>query len=159
MIFIAGEKFIDSGKILSLLIWAIFATTYGMVFGHINLAIDKQKKALGAYIAAAIVGLIGYFIFIPLYGVWGAVYVTIASESLATTILIILAIYYSKTRPYFRAFVKTIISCLIMSLVVYQFRTLPVLLNIAIGGIVYTLVSLALKTISPTTLKEVFSKS
>lgn len=158
MVFIASEKYEPSGKILSLLIWAIAATTFGMVFGHINLAIDKQKKSLWAYIIAAILGLSGYLILIPKFGIWGAVYTTIFSETVAALILASLAIYYSKTIPKTTALLKIIISSSIMSLAIYWTRNFPLIFNIIWGASIYGITIFSLKTISPETLKEIFKR-
>jgi O-antigen/teichoic acid export membrane protein len=158
MTFIAGQEFSPSGKILQLLILAMMGTAFGMVFGHVNLAIDQQKQSLWAYAVGAVVGLSGYLLLMPRMGVWGAVYTTIFTEILCAIILAIMAIYYSRTFPKLWALGKILLASGIMGLIIYFVQLPHVIFSILLGGIVYTILILLFRVISTQTLQEIFKK-
>lgn len=152
---VAGNEFAGSGAILRLLTLAVVGIVFGMVFGHVALAIGKQRKSMWVFISAAVFSVIGYFIFIPRYGVWGAVGVTIFSEIYAGICLLILVSRLAKTWPDFGSFLKISLASLIMGLLVYSLPNLPVIISILIGVITYTILVLVLKIISKETIKEI----
>jgi len=152
---VAGNEFIASGLILRWLTLAVIGIVFGMVFGHIALAIGKQKKSMWVFISTAILSLIGYFIFIPRYGVWGAVGVTIFSELYAGICLLILVSYLSKVWPQFGNFAKIVLASTIMGVLVYIIPTGNVVLSIIIGMIIYSILVLLFKIINKATITEV----
>ncbi|MBT5337829.1 flippase [Candidatus Falkowbacteria bacterium] len=137
MIFIAGAEFIPSGEILKVLILAscaIFATS---LFAYAVVAVNRQKTMMWGYLTVAVLTLVGYFIFIPKYGYWGAAWMTVFSEALImiwTAVLIYRAI---KFFPSLKTFLKTIPAAIIMSGVLYSVRSWHVLILLMIAGVVY----------------------
>lgn len=156
MVFVAGINFLESGKILFALTFAIFGIYLGQIGGHLMLSMDKQKKSLVVFILTSILAVIGYFIFIPIYGIWGAVAITIASEFFAGIILIILGLYYAKYFPKLTNIFKITFSSLIMSLFVFYLPSPHVLISIIYGIIVYSFLSITFNTIRLKTIKELF---
>ncbi|PIT88609.1 MAG: hypothetical protein COU29_02440 [Candidatus Magasanikbacteria bacterium CG10_big_fil_rev_8_21_14_0_10_36_32] len=159
MNFIAGENFAISGNILRILIISVIGVSFGMVFGHMALSIDRQKNALWIYITDAILSLAGYLIFIPRYGIYGAAYVTIFSELYAGFFLAWLVIHYSGFRPQLFTLFKILISSLVMALVVYWLQPLNIILSIFVGTFIYAILAIVLRFFSPQTLKEIFSSN
>jgi len=80
MIQLAGEEFAMSGPILDILIVATVGIFFGTLFIYLIVAMDAQKQMIKYFLSAAIIALIGYFIFIPIYSYWGAAYMTLAVE-------------------------------------------------------------------------------
>ena len=154
---IAGRDFSGAGELLKWLGLSIFGTCFGMVFGHIALAINRQKQALWIYASDAILSLIGYFIFIPRYGFWGAVGVTIFSEFYAGLGLAILTIYYTGAAPRLLAFLKIVVASVLMGLLVAWVQPLNIVFSILLGIAAYGALVLALRIISISTIKEVLS--
>jgi O-antigen/teichoic acid export membrane protein len=154
---IAGDEFAQSGLILQAISPAIAAMLFGMTFGHIVLAMSKQKKTLWIYISDAIISIILYFIFIPLYGLWGAVGVVIFSELYAGILLTIMAIRLSKFVPSFVNFIKIVFACTIMALGSYYLPSPHVLVSILYGIIIYSLLVLILKIIPKQIIKDITS--
>jgi len=154
---IAGSEFANSGTILRLLSLAIIGIAFGMTFGHIALAINRQRQSMWIYISDAIISLIAYLIFIPLYGVWGAIGVSIFAELYAGIGLLILVSYYTKFWPSIIAFTKIVLSSAIMGYLVYLIPTPHVLVSILLGIIIYTILILSLQTISKKTISEIIS--
>jgi O-antigen/teichoic acid export membrane protein len=87
---IAGDEYIASAPVLKILILASGAIFLGNIFAHAIIAIDKQKKIIGAYIFTAITAVLGYIIVIPKYSYIGAAWITVYSE----LIIALASIYY-----------------------------------------------------------------
>lgn len=155
MLFVAGEDFIGSGWLLQHLIFAVVGISFGMVFGHIILSVGKQKQALWIYFSDAVLSLIGYLIFIPRFGVTGAVYVTIFSEVYAGIGLMVMSGYFSKFWPRFSAFNKILLASAIMGLIIYFIQPINVIFSILIGGIIYGSLVLLFGVISKQTIREI----
>jgi O-antigen/teichoic acid export membrane protein len=158
MNFLGGEEFIPAAPILRLLIFAAFGISIGMIFGHINLAIGQQKRSLWIYISDAVLSVIGYFIFIPRYGMYGAAYVTIFSEFYAGLMLLLLAHRYSNFVPRIFILFKIILASAVMGLTIYLLPQFHLLISIMIGALIYTSLVLSLKIIPRKTIQEIFAK-
>lgn len=82
MVLLTGEEFALAGPILNLLILAVVAIFFGTMFTYLVVALGKQKEMVKYYLAAAIIGLSLYFIFIPKYYYWAAALSTVLVEIL-----------------------------------------------------------------------------
>lgn len=153
MYFVAGAEFSAASTMLKWLSISIFGVCFGMIFGHIALAINRQREALWIYASDAVLSLIGYFYFIPLYGWWGAAIVTIFSEIYAGLLLTILTIYYSKTRPHILNLVKIFLASAGMGALLILYPSLPFALAILVGGLSYGLLLIILRAITLAQIK------
>lgn len=153
--FIAGKNFSEGGLYLRYLSLSIFGTCFGMIFGHITLAINRQKEALWIYGSDAVLSLIGYFYFIAHYGVWGAIGVTLFSELYAGIGLTVLTIRYSRVTPRLTTFFKTSLASILMGAVIYQLQNWPVVLTTLFGAVVYAILLIILRAVSLATVREV----
>lgn len=153
---VAGEDFLAAGVPLTLLSLAIFGVYIGAIFGHTAVAIDRQKETLPIYISNAVLTLIGYFIFIPRYGMMGAAVMTIFSEAFTAILLYLKLGTYLPFKLSGRVLIKILFSGLVMGWVIYFLQDMAhVLLVSAIGALVYGLMILATRAISHDTLKEI----
>lgn len=84
---IAGDAFIAAGQWLRLLIFAAGFVFFGQLFGHIMVGIGHQVSQMKRFGVVALVALVAYGIFIPLYGALAAAIITIAAEALAAIVL------------------------------------------------------------------------
>lgn len=143
MVLVAGEDFAASGQVLKVLSLACAAIFVGVMFTHVIVAIDKQKKIIGAYVFTSITSIIGYIIFIPKYSYMGAAWMTVYSE----VVIGIFALYYTWKFTRFSlklmTFGKSVAAAGVMGLFLYL---LPVsfynvwpglLLTLAGSGVVY----------------------
>lgn len=153
---IGGPAFAGSGIILKWLSISILGTSFGMTFGHIILAINRQKEALVVYGTDALLSLIGYFIFIPRFGWAGAVGVTIFSEIYAGLFLTLLSVKYSGILPKLQTLSKIFLSSLGMGLFlsVMQLSLFP---SILVGIAVYGALNFVFGIPKPETLRQIFS--
>jgi O-antigen/teichoic acid export membrane protein len=157
VVLVAGPAFEAAGAPLSVLAFAIFGVYIGAIFGHVAVALDKQKETLPIYISNAVITLIGYIIIIPRYGMMGAAIMTICSEAYTALLLYLKLKKYFPSPLQFRVFFKILVSGIIMGIVVHQLsNTLHVMILAVIGAIVYSIMILLTRAISRDTLQEVF---
>lgn len=159
MSLIAGPEFIIAGPILKILIGASSIVFMGTVFSHGVIAVNKQKNIISSYVFVAITSLIGYFILIPRYSYFGAAWVTIYSE-----LAIALASFYivykaSSFVPRFKAFNKSLIASVIMSLSLVLLIDTPLYINITISSLIYFSCLYLIKGITKEDVLELIAKS
>ncbi len=119
MTLIAGEEFFISGLVLKILIIAAGLIFLGTIFSHAIIAVDKQKKLIGAYVFTSITALIGYFIFIPRFSYFGAAWVTVYSELVIALAAIYYTWKYTGFCPKLGRIAKAGLASLIMGLILY----------------------------------------
>ncbi|MCX6795574.1 MAG: polysaccharide biosynthesis C-terminal domain-containing protein, partial [Candidatus Falkowbacteria bacterium] len=113
----AGWQFAGAGIILQILLVAAGLVFVSCLFTHAIIAIDKQRKIIGAYAFTSISSLALYLILIPRYSYYGAAIATVYSE-LAITIA---AIYFVRRYTAFRADLKIVPKVLFSSLAMSLF--------------------------------------
>jgi len=145
VVLIAGNEFLASGTILKLLILAVAGVFFGALYGHAVVAVNKQRSMIWGYGITAIIAIIGYIILIPMYGMWGAVTVTIFSELLVTIIAFIMVWKTSKAVPKIVVPIKAILASAVMYWILISLPTMNVLISIIIGVIVYFIIMLAIQ--------------
>jgi O-antigen/teichoic acid export membrane protein len=134
---VAGDEFAVSGAVLSVLGPAAAVVFFGALSGHAVVALQQQKKMVWGYLLVAIVSVIGYFIFIPSYGIWAAAWWTLISET-AITLLTGFVIYKtSGFKPNLKIFSKAFLASLVMFAAVKFMPGINVLILIALGALVY----------------------
>lgn len=80
MVALAGSEFAQSGPILNLLIVATASIFYGTLFTYAIVSLGKQKQMVKYFLITAMVGVVGYFVFIPPFSYWGAASMTLVVE-------------------------------------------------------------------------------
>jgi O-antigen/teichoic acid export membrane protein len=154
---VAGDEFITSGKPLQILAIAVFGLYLGAVFGHTAVAINKQKQTMWIYISNAIITLIGYFIFIPKFGLYGAAGMTVFSELYAGILLFLTIRHYTKEKLQYKTFSKILFASMIMGFTIYLLNQLHVLFLVFISIIIYSLVLILIRGISKETIREILT--
>lgn len=137
---IAGQDFFQAGKILQLLIIACGAIFFGVIFSHAVIAIDKQKKIIGAYIFTASTSLIGYLFFIPRYSYLGAAWITIYSEAAIAAASLYLVWKYTSFFPKILIVFKSFFASIVMGIVIYlisKFFSGNLAIILILAGITY----------------------
>jgi O-antigen/teichoic acid export membrane protein len=155
MILVAGQNFSAAGQVLKILILAIGFIFTGCLLAHAVIALDKQRKIIGAYVFTALTSLAGYFIFIPLFSYYGAAWVTVYSELAITLFSLFIVIKYSRFRLNPNILLKTIAAALIMALVTYfLLNKLNLLFIIILAGFIYFISLYLFKGITREDLKN-----
>ncbi len=155
---IAGQEFSASGKILPALMLATGIIFMGILFTYCLVILDKQKNMLKYYFSAAVLALIGYFIFIPRYSYFGAAWVTVVVELLIAVSARALTYKFSKVGLSLNIFWKALLASVIMLLPIYLLINWPTIWLIILGTVVYALVMIMIKGFDRQLLKEVLNK-
>lgn len=156
---IAGQRYAPAGLILQVLIFAIICVFISTLYGHTIVALHKQKVMTWGYAVTAIVAIVGYLIFIPRYGMWGAAGVTCLSEFLIALFTFIAVSWTTKMLPNLIVAAKAILASLIMYFILSALPAWPVLITIGIGVIVYGVIMVVIGGINLKEIKELLSKT
>lgn len=155
MYVVGGTEFLPSAYPLQILTLAVFGVYVGAIFGHTALSISKQKETIWVYASCAVLTLLGYFIFIPKYGIMGAAWMSVFSELYAGFFLFVMVKKYTSVAPRLKTFFKIFFSSLFMGGVLFYSQSLPLLFLIPVGMGAYGLMLFLTRAISLTTLKEI----
>lgn len=137
MILLSGESFEQSGEILKILIIATAAVFLSALYGNLINIIGKQRTMLWGYLTSAIIGIAGYFLFIPSYGYWAAAWITVITECI---ILVVSAILVTRTVsivPSFTQSWKIALSCAAMGGVFWITQGAHIAVRMALGIALY----------------------
>ncbi len=157
MMFVGGSGFAAAGGLLALLMLALAGVCFGMIFGHIILAVNRQKEAIFIYASCALFSVMAFLIFIPRYGAYGAAWISALAELYAGALLTIVAIYYSKFFPALTNLLKTTLAAGMMALTLYALQPLNLLFSLALGAVIYGALILSLGVLKMETLREIAS--
>lgn len=148
MTFVGGYDFSASGPMLSLISIALFGVTFGMTFGHVALAINRQRSVLWIYVSDAVISFAAFLYVIPRFGWQGAAIIMIFSEIYAGLLLTIATLRYAQVTPSFNTFIKIVMASAGMGAVLYFVSFLPLLANILTGFTVYGLLVFGFRVVS-----------
>lgn len=157
MVLVAGNNFVISGTMLRLLSLAIFGVYLGAVFGHVAVAIGKQKATMWIYISDAIITLIGYLYAIPRWGWLGAAGFTIFSELYAGFLLAYVIRQHAPNHLSLVRFGKIVLAGLIMGVFLLLTFNLSIILLVLIGATTYMAAILGLRIYSWEGIKQLIS--
>jgi O-antigen/teichoic acid export membrane protein len=148
MSIVTGSEFARSGIILRLLVISIAAIFIGTMFSHAVIAIDKQKKMIGAYVFTSITSLAAYLILVPKFSYFGAAAVTIYSEVMIAIFSALCVLKYSGFKTSLKTISKALMAGIIMGAFLYlnninawidNTKILGLMLSLFISAIIYAL--------------------
>lgn len=155
--FIAGYEFILAAPILRILLFAVAALFVGQLFTGAVIAINRQRLMLKYYIFATIIALAGYFVFIPQFSYWGAAWMTVAVETSIALASFGIVICYGSIKINWLPVFKALASALLMGVCLILIPSLPLIFEIILGAIIYSLWLYLFKGLHPAILREIFS--
>lgn len=164
MIMVAGNEFVDSGPVLRILIMAAGIVFLSCIFSHAIIALDKQKKIIGAYVFTSLTALAGYLIFIPRFSYMGAAWVTIYSELVIALAAIYYVWKYSNFLPNLKVVIKSILASFVMGIVLYFLpplfynSVLRLLLVLLISAFIYFICLYLFKGITKKDVTELLNR-
>jgi O-antigen/teichoic acid export membrane protein len=156
---IAGNRYAEAGLILQVLVLAILCVFVSTLYGHAVVAIQKQKTMTLGYALTAIIAVVGYFLFIPKFGVWGAAGVTCLSEFLIALLTFSVVSMVSRTLPNLAIAARAVLAGLFMYLILSLLPTWPTVVVILIGATVYGITMLLIGGIKITEIKNLVAKT
>lgn len=134
---VAGDEFAASGRILSLLAFALPGVFLGALYGHGVVAVDRQRRMLAGYLVCAVGSIVGYIFLVPRFGMTGAAAVTIASETFIAIVCFFMVRGAGAGWPSFVVPAKALVASLVMYAVLHALPTLSVLAALPLGMIIY----------------------
>lgn len=156
MILLAGEDFAASGAILDILIVATVGIFFGTLFIYLIVAMDAQKQMIKYFLTAAVIALIGYFIFIPMYSYWGAAYMTLLVEWLIVGFSWRVVRKNTDLFVNFKVVFKSLIAGAFAFLVAWLLKSYNIVLVVSLAMFLYLAMLTWLKTIKRDNLKKIF---
>jgi O-antigen/teichoic acid export membrane protein len=159
MLLVAGDKFIQSGNVLRILVIAVGVIYISTIFSHAIVALDKQRSMLPVYITTAILALAGYIFLIPIYGMWAAAWLTVASEIAVMLGNIIITLRAVQMKLKWNIARNTLLSAIAMFAIALPFAKISLFLTIAVAAVAYTILTFATKTVTREMLTDLLSSS
>lgn len=156
MSFVAGSDFALSGTILKILILAAGMIFVGTLFGHLVVAVQKQRKMIWGYALVAAICLAGYIILIPRYSFWAAAWITVFSEGAIALLTFLVVWRNTRLVPSGKTLLKSVLASLAMSIVIYLLINLNLVALIILAAAIYFGVLYLLKGYTKKTILEIF---
>lgn len=153
---IAGTEFVGSGEILRILVIAVAMIYLNTIFSHIVVAVNAQKKMLPVYALVGLGTIVLYLLLIPLYGVWAAAWLTVASEFAIGLGSLVVARRYLAITYHPRATIAALGASLVMAAVVIVSAPLPIAIRILLGAGTYLGCVILFGGVSKDVLRDVF---
>ncbi len=159
MVALAGEEFAASGQILNILIVATANIFFGTLFTYLIVALGAQKQMIKYFLATAVIGISGYFIFIPPFGYWGAAYMTLLVEFLIVVFAYFVARKNVDISLNYQVIIKSILAGALAWLISWPLHQDRVLLALLLSVLVYGLVLYFSKAVDRQSLKKILFKN
>lgn len=159
MVLLAGPDFILSGGILNILIIATAGIFFGTLFTYLIVALGLQKKMIKYFLITALVGLIGYFVFIPPFSYWGAAYMTLLVELLIIFFAWLVIRKEITLQIKLKVFAKSCLAALIAMTVVWPFKDINLVLTIVSAGLIYLFVLFLSRAVNRGLIREIFKRT
>lgn len=158
MILLAGPEFAASGAILNILIVATAGIFFGTLFTYLVVALGAQKQMIKYFLFTAIVGLLGYFIFIPKFSYWGAAYMTLLVEILIIFFAWLVIRKEVTLKIDLKVFIKSLLAATVTVIVVSPFKDFHLLATILVGGSIYLLILFLSQAVSRELFRAIFKR-
>lgn len=153
--FIFGTAYISGASAMTILLLSILATFPMVIFTNCILAYDQQRKTIAITVVTSLVSIGLNFLLIPRLGMIGASFATLASSIVYSYLTFRLC---RKITPFslWRGLPKILGAAVPMAIFAWlvQMLGLPVLLSIALSGVVYFAI---LKLLKEEALDEILS--
>jgi O-antigen/teichoic acid export membrane protein len=141
MVLVSTAAYAESGRYLAILMFGAAAVFWGALFGYSIVAMGLQKKMIWMYAVNAVISLGLYFAFVPTYGAVAAAWVTVYSEMFIAVVAGLVVQSRSGVWVRWGIFARAVVASAAMYGVLRLIpASVPVLVTIAVGGVVYTVV-------------------
>lgn len=136
--FLYGPEFIEAGKLLGFYImFYIFTALLGTdFFSSIFMITKKLKFYTATFIVAGMINLTLDFLFVPIWGIWGAVYATGIARVTMTIARLVLFYTLFKALPPYRFLVKCFFVFFLAGLSLIPFRGIGIH-NLIVSALIY----------------------
>ncbi len=137
ILLVAGERFLEAGKILAILIWAIAIL---FIYIPVNSLVISQltKKAVVITGVNVILNIVGNIVLLPIYGIKGSAIMTVVSELVQGGFYFYLVKKNITDFAFFSLLWKPALASAIMGVMVWQVREVNLLTGVFLGVVSYT---------------------
>lgn len=142
---IAGEGYGASAQIMQILMLATGIIFLGSLFTHAIVAVNEQKAMIKFYLITAVIAVILYIKFIPIYSYYAAAGITVLAELLIALSAAYKVYSVSALSLSWLVFGKAILASGAMALLLAMCGNIHVLAAIPLGGLVYLILIILLK--------------
>ncbi|MBT3817181.1 MAG: flippase [Candidatus Magasanikbacteria bacterium] len=158
IILLFKEEYLGAVYPLQVLSLAVLGVYFSAIYGHAAVAINRQKETIWVFASNAIITFTGYMIFIPMYGIPGAAWMTVFSELYTGVMLFFIIRHYSKTSLSLTTWWKIVISTTAMGMVVYAMQNQHIAIIIPVAMLVYALFLYITRAVKKSFIVEIFGK-
>lgn len=132
-----GEAYSPSAVALAILIWDAPLLMYTALSGNLTTAIKREHGAMRIYLAVALFNVVMNLLLQPLFGIIAAALITVASDAVGA--LLFYTLFRREFGPglSFHHFSRLGLSAAVMGVGIMSMRGLPLVANVALGGILY----------------------
>lgn len=158
MVLLAGDEFVASGPILNILIVATASIFFGTLFTYLVVAFQRQKEMIRYFLFTAIIGLLAYIIFIPIFSYWAAAITTLFVEILIGVFACRVVRRHFSFSIDLKVFYKSLLAGFLSYSISWFLKDINIFLTIASCITIYLAVLYFSKAIDKDTLRELFNK-
>lgn len=155
MVFFGGGEFLESARVLQILIFACGAIYFSHLFGNSVIACHEQKKMMWVYFSTAMVSIALNFILIPSLSYYGAAISVLISEIIVVASLALIVYRKIKVIPRFTVFLKSLFATALMSLFIYFAPPWYFLIIGALAALLYFAILYIIKGFSKNVVLEI----
>ena len=162
MALLAGQDFSSAAPILSILTIVMGIITMSAIYTNTVIAVNEQKRMTLVYLIAAILSIILYGIFIPIYSYSLIPYLKIIIEGFVLISAFILTQKNIKKMPSLKSFPKILIASLFMGIGIYLLKVKldsNIFLTLPSAVLIYFSVLFSIGGIDKEIVKELLNKS
>lgn len=152
-----NQEYFDSPELLQILILATGIIFFGTLFGYAVVAVNQQKAMIKGYLAGAIIGLGLYLLLIPKFSYWGAAWGTLITELIVAIYAYVLVKRASGSGVSWRIVILTLPAAIMVSAFFY-WVSLPWILEIMLGVVIYGIGLIATKAVPLAFLRELSTR-
>ncbi len=153
---VGGAAYVGAAPVLSLLMVATACIFFGNLFANAVVAVQAQRRMLWAYGLVAVGSLVGYLLAIPHSGMYGAAWMTIASELAITLTAAAIVTHVVKSRLSLNVFLRILLACVPMVIILLLIPHASFVVRVS-GAVVGYVVGLLLVRAFPTQLIREFA--
>ncbi len=143
-----GAEYQAAAPLLAILIWVVPLMFLSEFLGYVVVVAGREALVARSIMVSSSLNIVANLLLIPRYGALAAALVTVVTE------LVLVSQYLWLLRDllgqmHWGVLLRSAVAVLLMAVLVYLGRNLPVLLTVAMGGGLYGVLLLAMRVIGP----------
>jgi O-antigen/teichoic acid export membrane protein len=137
IVLLYGDQFAPASIAFAILIWDTPLLMYTALCGNLATVIQKESRAMAIYLCLAGLNIIFNLLFIPAYGLIAASIMTVAAELTGALMFYVFFRREFGTGLGLRHMIRLAIAAILMGVIVYLLRPIPLLINVSVSSVFY----------------------